>query len=53
MTDTQRPDMLVPALIGGAVAGVLSGVPILSCLCCRSSTISRSWLPARTCAVFH
>jgi hypothetical protein len=26
--------MLVPALIGGAVAGVLSGVPILSCLCC-------------------
>lgn len=34
MTDTQRPEMLVPALIGGAVAGVLSGVPILSCLCC-------------------
>lgn len=34
MTDTQRPDMMVPALIGGAVAGVLSGFPILSCLCC-------------------
>ena len=33
MTD-QRPQMMVPALIGGVVAGVLSGVPLLNCLCC-------------------
>jgi hypothetical protein len=26
--------MFVPALIGGAVAGVLSGMPIINCLCC-------------------
>lgn len=26
--------MFTPALIGGAVAGVLSAVPILNCLCC-------------------
>jgi len=26
--------MLPPALIGGAVAGVLSGIPFLNCLCC-------------------
>lgn len=30
----QRPGMFVPALVGGAVAGILSGVPILNCLCC-------------------
>ncbi len=30
----QRPQMLTPALIGGAVAGVLSGLPFLNCLCC-------------------
>jgi len=29
-----RPRMFVPALIGGAVAGVLSGLPFLNCLCC-------------------
>jgi hypothetical protein len=26
--------MLTPALLGGAVAGVLSGLPFLNCLCC-------------------
>jgi disulfide bond formation protein DsbB len=26
--------MFVPALIGGAVAGVLSGIPLVNCLCC-------------------
>ena len=26
--------MFVPALIGGVVAGVLSGIPLLNCLCC-------------------
>lgn len=30
----QREGMLVPALIGGAAAGFLSGVPFISCLCC-------------------
>lgn len=30
----QHPQMLTPALIGGAVAGVLSGIPFLNCLCC-------------------
>jgi hypothetical protein len=30
----ERPQMFVPALIGGAVAGVLSGLPFLNCLCC-------------------
>jgi len=30
----QRPPLFVPALIGGAVAAVLSSVPFLNCLCC-------------------
>jgi hypothetical protein len=30
----QKPGMFVPALIGGAVAGVLSGLPFFNCLCC-------------------
>jgi hypothetical protein len=30
----QRPQMFTPALIGGAVAGILSGLPFLNCLCC-------------------
>lgn len=30
----QRPGMFVPALIGGVIAGVLSGIPIINCLCC-------------------
>ena len=30
----QKPGMFVPALIGGVVAGVLSGIPRVSCLCC-------------------
>lgn len=29
-----KPNMLTPALIGGAVAGILSGIPFLNCLCC-------------------
>jgi hypothetical protein len=32
--NNQRPEMFVPALIGGVVAGVLSGIPLLNCLCC-------------------
>lgn len=32
--ENQKPGMLVPALIGGAIAGVLSGIPLLNCLCC-------------------
>jgi hypothetical protein len=34
MTDQKRPEYLVPALIAGAVAGVLSGIPFVNCLCC-------------------
>lgn len=30
----QKPGMLVPALVGGAAAGVLSGIPVFNCLCC-------------------
>ncbi|MFP4082755.1 MAG: hypothetical protein ACLFVG_08360 [Candidatus Aminicenantes bacterium] len=30
----QRPGMFVPALVGGAAAGILSGIPVLNCLCC-------------------
>ena len=32
--DNQRPRMLIPALIGGAIAGILSGIPLVNCLCC-------------------
>jgi hypothetical protein len=32
--NNQRPEYLVPALIAGAVAGVLSGIPFVNCLCC-------------------
>ena len=46
MTETQKPDFLVPALIGGAVAGVLSGVPLLSCLCCL-------WIIGGACLAVH
>lgn len=30
----QKTLMLTPALIGGSIAGLLSGIPIISCLCC-------------------
>ena len=32
--NNQRPGMLMPALVGGAAAGVLSGIPFINCLCC-------------------
>lgn len=32
--NNQRPSMFAPALIGGAAAGVLTGIPIVGCLCC-------------------
>jgi len=32
--NNQKPGMFVPALIGGAAAGILSGLPVLNCLCC-------------------
>lgn len=32
--ENQKPGMFVPALIGGALGGVLSGIPLLNCLCC-------------------
>lgn len=33
MTD-QKQGMFVPALVGGVLAGVLSAVPFINCLCC-------------------
>jgi hypothetical protein len=30
----QKPNVFMPALVGGAVAGILSGIPLLNCLCC-------------------
>lgn len=32
--DAQRPGMLVPAMIGGAIAGFLTALPFVGCLCC-------------------
>jgi hypothetical protein len=30
----RKPEYLVPALIAGAVSGILSGIPLVNCLCC-------------------
>ena len=30
----QKPSPITSALIGGAAAGVLSGIPVFQCLCC-------------------
>jgi hypothetical protein len=30
----RKPEYLAPALIAGAVSGVLSGIPLVNCLCC-------------------
>jgi len=32
--NNKRQGMFMPALIGGGVAGLLSGIPLLNCLCC-------------------
>ncbi len=32
--NAQKTLTLTPAFIGGALAGILSGVPLISCLCC-------------------
>lgn len=32
--DNHRQGMFMPALVGGAVAGVLTAVPLVNCLCC-------------------
>jgi hypothetical protein len=32
--DDQRQGMFTPALVGGAVAGILSALPFVNCLCC-------------------
>lgn len=34
MNDQRKPGFLVPALIAGVAAGVISGIPLLGCLCC-------------------
>ncbi len=30
----QRPNLLMPALVGGGLAGILSAIPLVNCLCC-------------------
>jgi hypothetical protein len=30
----QKPNPWTPALVGGAAAGILSGIPFINCLCC-------------------
>jgi hypothetical protein len=30
----QKPSLITPSLVGGAAAGVLSGIPVFQCLCC-------------------
>ena len=30
----QRPGMFIPALMGGAIAGILTGIPLVNCFCC-------------------
>lgn len=32
--NNQKSGMFIPALIGGALAGFLSGIPFFNCLCC-------------------
>jgi hypothetical protein len=32
--DQRKPEYFTPALIAGAVSGVLSGIPLVNCLCC-------------------
>ena len=32
--NNQRPVMLMPALVSGGLAGLLSGIPFVNCLCC-------------------
>jgi len=32
--DQRQPEYLTPALMAGAVAGILSGIPFVNCLCC-------------------
>ena len=46
----QKPNVFMPALIGGAVAGILSGIPVLNCLCCLwiiGGAILASYLAAK------
>ena len=32
--NNQKPAMFVPSLVAGGLAGILSGIPLLNCLCC-------------------
>jgi len=46
----QKPNVFMPALIGGAVAGILSGIPLVNCLCCLwiiGGAILASYLAAK------
>lgn len=49
-----RSGMLTPALIWGAIAGILSAIPFLNCLCCIwivGGAMGAAWLLARNCPV--
>ncbi len=48
--NTERPSMLVPALVGGGLAGLFSAIPFLNCLCCLwiiSGALLSSYLLAK------
>lgn len=34
MSQNDKAGFFIPALVGGAVAGVLTGIPLINCLCC-------------------
>lgn len=48
----QRPEYLTPALVAGAASGVLSGIPLVNCLCCLwiigGAVLAARMLAART-----
>jgi uncharacterized protein involved in cysteine biosynthesis len=50
----QRQGMFTPALVGGAVAGVLTAIPLVNCLCCLwiiGGAMLASYLLAKNAAV--
>lgn len=50
--DRQKPEYLTPALVAGAASGVLSGIPLVNCLCCLwiigGAALAARMLAART-----
>lgn len=50
--DQRKPEYLTPALVAGAASGVLSGIPLVNCLCCLwiigGAALAARMLAART-----